>query len=108
MDWQVGLPPEPNPLLKPAPVLVLFSGGVDSTLLAALLHLCLPDNVPIDLANVSFAEETSPDRISSISSIKELRQWAPQRLWRLIEVDSCLEEVDELRCALTTTVSNLG
>lgn len=94
-----------NPLLAPAPVLVLFSGGVDSTLLAALLHLCLPPHLPIDLANVSFSEETSPDRVGSILGVKELRQWAPQRLWRLIEVDSCLEEVDELRCA-SRAISN--
>ncbi len=31
--------------LRPAPVLLLFSGGVDSTLLAALAHVALPPEV---------------------------------------------------------------
>lgn len=81
----------------PAPALVLFSGGVDSTLIAALLHLSIPAHFPIDLANVSFTGASSPDRVSSLDTLTELRRWAPQRLWRLIEVDSCLQDVDAIR-----------
>ena len=34
---------------------VLFSGGIDSVVLAALLHLCMDDaQEPIDLINVAF------------------------------------------------------
>eukprot|EP00803_Ostreobium_quekettii_P010644 evm.model.scf_78.13 EVM.evm.TU.scf_78.13 scf_78:150143-155524(-) len=82
---------------RPAPVLILFSGGVDSTLLAALTHRALPPGVPIDLANVSFDGLRSPDRQGGRSSVEELSEWAPDRLWRLIEVDSDLAEVDRHR-----------
>jgi hypothetical protein len=82
--------------LPPAPVLVLFSGGVDSTLIAALAHRVLPPGVPIDLSNVCFDGGRSADRIAARAAMLELAATAPDRPWRLIEVDSSLQEVDEL------------
>lgn len=80
--------------LQPAPVLILFSGGVDSTLIAALAHQALPADVPIDLASVCFTGGTSGDRQAALDALQELAQFAPGREWRLIEVDSSLQEVD--------------
>ena len=83
--------------LKPAPVLILFSGGVDSTLIAALAHQSLPAEVPIDLASVCFNGGKSADRLAAQDALLELAAFAPGREWRLIQVDSSLEEVDQHR-----------
>jgi asparagine synthetase B (glutamine-hydrolysing) len=77
-----------------APVLLLFSGGVDSTLLAALTHEALPPGVPIDLANICFDGGKSPDRRAAQSALQELAAFAPDRPWRLVEVDATLADVD--------------
>lgn len=80
--------------LQPAPVLILFSGGVDSTLIAALAHQALPADVPIDLASVCFTGGMSGDRQAALDAVQELAQFSPGREWRLIQVDSSLQEVD--------------
>ena len=36
----------------------------------------------------------SPDRRSALLALAELSSWAPDRIWRLIEFDSTLEETD--------------
>ena len=84
-------------LLQPAPVLILFSGGVDSTLIAALAHQSLPEHVPIDLASVCFQGGKSTDRVAAQNAVQELAAFAPDREWRLIEVDSSLAQVDQHR-----------
>lgn len=78
----------------PARVLVPLSGGVDSTVVAALAHACLPPGEPVDLVNVCFAAGASPDRVAALDALRELRAVAPGRQWRLITVDSTLDEVD--------------
>jgi len=73
---------------------VLFSGGVDSTLLAALTHQALPPGHPVDLINVCFDNGKSPDRLAAHDALQELAAFAPDRPWRLVEVNRTLEDVD--------------
>ena len=80
-----------------APFAVGFSGGVDSTIIAALLDRHLPIHCPIDLPNVSFDGAVAPDRVNAISALQELQRLSPQRVWRLIEIDVSPEEVDAVR-----------
>jgi asparagine synthetase B (glutamine-hydrolysing) len=84
-----------------ARVAVLFSGGLDCTILARLCHDLLPLDQSIDLLNVAFENprihsklqpgespyELCPDRITGRSSHAELRQVCPGRLWRFVEVN---------------------
>ncbi|XP_021756673.1 asparagine synthetase domain-containing protein 1-like isoform X2 [Chenopodium quinoa] len=75
------------------PVAILFSGGLDSMILAAILHECLDAGYDIDLLNVSFNGEAAPDRITSRAGLKELERIAPLRRWRLVEIDADLSNL---------------
>ncbi|GFY88728.1 asparagine synthase family protein [Actinidia rufa] len=76
-----------------APVAVLFSGGLDSMILAALLDDCLDPKYEIDLLNVSFDKESAPDRISAWAGVKELKRVSPLRRWKLVEIDADLSKL---------------
>ncbi|EOA23227.1 hypothetical protein CARUB_v10016858mg [Capsella rubella] len=75
------------------PVAVLFSGGLDSMILAALLDQCLDPKYEVDLLNVSFDGPNAPDRISAKAGIKELKKIAPLRRWKLVEIDADLSKL---------------
>ncbi|KAL8161459.1 hypothetical protein V2J09_012948 [Rumex salicifolius] len=75
------------------PVAVLFSGGVDSMILAAVLHECLDAKYVIDLLNVSFEGDSAPDRLTGRAGLKELKRISPQRSWRLVEIDADLSNL---------------
>ncbi|KAI4710046.1 hypothetical protein J4E89_005278 [Alternaria sp. Ai002NY15] len=82
-------------------VAVLFSGGLDCTILARMCHDLLPLSEPVDLLNVAFENprihsnlepdaspyELCPDRVTGRSSLAELVEICPGREWRFVEVN---------------------
>ncbi|KAI9670693.1 MAG: hypothetical protein M1831_005913 [Alyxoria varia] len=101
-------------------VAVLFSGGLDCTILARLIHEYLPSDQAVDLVNVAFenprvqsasahslatlnndthdkprsAYESCPDRITARSSVTELREICSSRSWNLVEIDVPYSETE--------------
>ena len=86
-------------------IAVLFSGGLDCSVIAWLIHTLLPINEPIDLINVAFenprtvaAQKTKledvysvcPDRITGRAGWEELckRSEESSRRWHFVEVGS--------------------
>lgn len=89
-------------------VAVLFSGGLDCTVLARLCHDLLPSDQSLDLINVAFENprvaanakkaqdqesfksfdiyETCPDRQTGRKSFAELQSVCSGRVWRFIAV----------------------
>jgi asparagine synthetase B (glutamine-hydrolysing) len=82
-------------------VAVLFSGGLDCTILARMSHDLLPLSEAIDLLNVAFENprihaklvpgtspyELCPDRITGRQSFAELIHICPGRRWRFVEIN---------------------
>eukprot|EP01065_Artemidia_motanka_P024897 TRINITY_DN29831_c0_g1_i1.p1 TRINITY_DN29831_c0_g1~~TRINITY_DN29831_c0_g1_i1.p1 ORF type:complete len:687 (+),score=197.20 TRINITY_DN29831_c0_g1_i1:56-2062(+) len=81
--------PPTGPEQTGARIGLLFSGGLDSMVLAALAHRAVPASEPIDLCTVAFGDFTSatPDRIAARQGLAELRAACPGRKWNLIEID---------------------
>ncbi|KAI1764016.1 asparagine synthase-domain-containing protein [Hypoxylon sp. FL1150] len=109
--------PEPLSSLSDADVRVaiLFSGGLDCTVLARLAHDLVPSDQGIDLLNVAFENprqvavdktvrkaqpylpltdvyEACPDRVTGRKAFAELRSTCPDRRWRFIAVNVPYEE----------------
>jgi asparagine synthetase B (glutamine-hydrolysing) len=84
-----------------ANIAVLFSGGLDCTILARMCHDSLPLSETIDLLNVAFENprvhanldigaspyELCPDRITGRSSFAELLEICPGRRWQFVEIN---------------------
>ncbi|KJZ78379.1 hypothetical protein HIM_02417 [Hirsutella minnesotensis 3608] len=98
---QIPVPPRAAP--TDARIAVLFSGGLDCTVLARLTDAILPAEQAIDLISVAFENprlaaqhhansqpnlyELCPDRITGRKSFQELTEVCPKRSWRLVTVD---------------------
>lgn len=79
---------------------ILFSGGLDCTILAVLADKYLPREQTIDLINVAFKKDHKstfdvPDRITGKQSLQELQKLCPKRKWVFKEVNIPKEEVDK-------------
>ena len=76
---------------------VLFSGGLDSAVLAALADQIWPLDEEIDLLNVAFQQKINqeqqfsesfavPDRYTGFQALEELRARNPLRKWNFVQV----------------------
>lgn len=91
-----------------AKVAVLFSGGVDSAVITALVDKCLPSHESVDLINVAFernvqqkhgklSEEEKwnvPDRQTGLLALRELN---PERKWNFVMVNISIAELQRQR-----------
>ncbi|KAI6812100.1 hypothetical protein KC340_g17106 [Hortaea werneckii] len=93
---------------------ILFSGGLDCTVLARLAHDILPQSESIDLLNVAFQNprihkspepgkdsqttyELCPDRITGRAAHAELQRLCPDRYWRFIAINIPYDETMQHR-----------
>ncbi|PYH42091.1 asparagine synthetase domain-containing protein [Aspergillus saccharolyticus JOP 1030-1] len=97
--------PPVSPTGSRVKVAVLFSGGLDCSLLARLSHEILPGDETIDLLNVAFENprvaaaaakqgeatgsvyESCPDRMTGRAAFAELQRVCPGRNWRFVAID---------------------
>ncbi|XP_015371282.1 PREDICTED: asparagine synthetase domain-containing protein 1 isoform X1 [Diuraphis noxia] len=86
-----------------AKVAILFSGGIDSALLALLASKYVESDEPIDLLNVSFERPADsgnfecPDRQTCLNTLEELKNLCPTRQWNLIKIDIPSVELQQKR-----------
>ncbi|KAG6012231.1 hypothetical protein E4U43_007895 [Claviceps pusilla] len=120
------VPVPPGATTTDARVAVLFSGGLDCTVLARLASDLLPEDQPIDLLNVAFENpriatqhkglsqqelyELCPDRITARKSFVELVQMCPRRQFRLVTVRFrylvfCLDLLTDLQVNVPFTLT---
>lgn len=84
---------------------VLFSGGIDSLVIAAVLAECLPLNETVQLVNVAFgsdqiAVDSCPDRMTAVAGLRELQALFPGRNFDLccVEIGPQLADDTLERC----------
>ena len=104
---------------------ILFSGGIDCTLIALMMDKILPTDHAIDLLNVAFenprvvaaaerekmnapstqpasAYELCPDRKTGLSSFLDLQSLCPTRQWQFVTIDVPYAEVQEQQGLVTS------
>lgn len=112
----LNVPRPPMAETSDARVGVLFSGGLDCTVLARLSSDIIPPGQAIDLINVAFENpriasqnknlsttelyELCPDRMTGRKSFAELLTVCPNRQWRFVTVNVPYEETSAHRAEL--------
>ncbi|KNC48646.1 cytoplasm protein [Thecamonas trahens ATCC 50062] len=96
-----------------ASVGILFSGGLDSMVVAALAHAVLPPHTAIELINVAFAKDAAPedafntpDRMTGTASAAHLvEHYAPDRTWIWVPVNVRAADLTAATPAIAETVA---
>ena len=86
-------------LAKHRDIAVLFSGGLDSTLVAALLAKSQSSPDTIYLLNVSFSPD-APDRLTALYSYSQLCSLFPHKSFRLLCIDPTASETTSAQATL--------
>lgn len=90
-------------------IALLFSGGLDSTLLALLIDKVLQPGINIELINVSFISTdntfATPDRLSAIESLSELKNLSPLRNWIFSAIDIPMDTYQNNRSRILSLIS---
>ncbi|CAH2104400.1 unnamed protein product [Euphydryas editha] len=84
---------------------ILFSGGLDCTVLALIADKYVPKDQPIDLINVAFKTNNNdsfdvPDRITGRQSFEELKTICTSRKWNFREVNVPKEKLDKYQSSI--------
>ncbi|KAK0392537.1 hypothetical protein NLU13_2032 [Sarocladium strictum] len=101
-------------------IAVLFSGGLDCTVLARLLNDIVPETHSVDLINVAFENpriraqqagadleklyEICPDRVTGRKSFAELVSVCPGRRWRFVAVNVPYSETTSNRAEVVKLI----
>eukprot|EP00921_Rhytidocystis_pertsovi_P004950 GHVQ01008595.1.p1 GENE.GHVQ01008595.1~~GHVQ01008595.1.p1 ORF type:complete len:1077 (+),score=111.05 GHVQ01008595.1:3437-6667(+) len=72
---------------------ILFSGGVDSAVIAAMTLQCVPEWCVVELCCACFDPYEAPDRFTALASYEEILRLFPRHDVRLVCVDVTEEEV---------------
>lgn len=89
---------------------VLFSGGIDSLVIAAMIAECLPPPEIVQLINVAFGRDQAainecPDRKGAVAGLRELQALYPARHFDLCCVDVSSQLADDtLECCIRPLV----
>ncbi|KAK2461753.1 hypothetical protein APHAL10511_006216 [Amanita phalloides] len=115
VELQLNNIPTVHQSMTRARVAILFSGGIDSAVIAYFAHKHVPPHEPIDLLNVAFdnpwkkrvrleatlcAADVSylvPDRVTGLQELEELRRVCPGRQWNFVEINIPYQESQTAR-----------